>query len=78
MLLVKSPTLASLTVLYSRQQLDEFLFALGLVLTRLGFGELRDVHGAELGPAHRAKLRFLVEVVGKIFVVHRFCGWRIE
>ena len=53
----------SLGTLDFRQQLDEFLFAFGLILSGLGFGQLRDVHGAELWAAHGAELRFLVKVV---------------
>src|SRR4029077_6631381 len=54
----------------SRQQFHEFLLPLGLVVAAFRFGELRDVHRAELQPAHRAEFRFLVKVIGKIFVVH--------
>ena len=47
-------------------------------LPALGFRELRNVHGAEFRSAHGAKLSFFVEIVGKILVVHGFCGCRIE
>src|ERR1700688_1870932 len=61
---------------YLGEQLDEFLFALGLVVAALGFGELRDVHGAEFRPTHGAELGFFVKVVGQVFVVHGFgCRW---
>src|SRR5579864_7023483 len=63
---------------YFSQQLHEFLFALGLIVPTLGLGQLRDVHRAELRSAHRAEFRFLVEVIGKIFVVHSLRGSRIE
>src|SRR5258707_14267025 len=48
------------------------------VVAALGFGQLRDVHGAELRAAHGAELGFFVEIVGKIFVVHGFGGGGIE
>src|SRR5262249_13771833 len=60
------------------QQLSKFLFAFGLVLAGLGFGQLRDVHRAEFRAAHRTKLGFLVEVVGKRLVVHGASGFGIE
>src|SRR5689334_6654844 len=60
------------------QKLGEFLFAFGLVLAGFGFGQLRDVHGAEFRAAHGAELGFFVEVVGKRFVVHGASGFGIE
>src|SRR5229473_6323151 len=60
------------------QQLHELLFALRLIVAAFGVRHLRDVHRAELWPAHRAELRFLVKIVGKVFVVHRFRSRGIE
>src|SRR5713226_1893897 len=60
----------------SSQELNEFLFPLSLVVPAFRFGELRNVHRTELRSAHRAEFRFFVEVIGKIFVVHRLrSGW---
>src|SRR5262245_59409773 len=64
--------------LHFDQKLGEFLFAFGLVLAGFGFGELRDVHGAEFRAAHGAEFRFLVEIVGKRFVVHGASGFWVE
>src|ERR1700674_4039679 len=58
-------------VVDSRQKLDKFLFPLGLVVAAFGLRQLRDIHRAELRPAHRTEFRFFIEVIGKIFVVHR-------
>src|SRR3977135_1291078 len=60
------------------QQFDELLFPFGLVVATLGVRHLRDVHRAELRPAHRAELCLFVEVIGKILIMHRPCSRRIE
>src|ERR1041385_6301450 len=52
------------------QELGEFLFAFGLVFAGFGFSELCDIHAAEFWAAHGAEFGFLVEIVGKRFVVH--------
>src|SRR6266566_3527909 len=67
-----------LRALHFYQEVGEFLFALGLVLAGLRFGQLGDVHAAELWSAHRAEFRFLIKIVGERFVVHGFRGFRIE
>src|SRR5579859_2238152 len=60
------------------QQLHKFLLTLGLVVPAFRFRQLRDVHRAELRPAHRAEFRFLVEIVGQVFVVHGLGSSRIQ
>src|ERR1700730_2769897 len=53
-----------------REELGEFLLAVFLVEALINFGDLRRVHRTELRPAHRAELRFLVEIVRQSLVVH--------
>src|SRR5579871_787375 len=60
------------------EEFGELLFSLGLVVAAFGVGELCDVHGAELGAAHGAELCFLIEIVGKVLVVHGFGGRGVE
>src|SRR3989338_2285812 len=56
------------------EQLDELLAALRLVLPEILVHLLAGVHGAELGPAHRAEGGFLVVVVAQGLVMHRAGG----
>ena len=65
-------------ILHLGQQLDEFLFALGLVLAGFSFRHLRDVHRAEFRPAHRTELRLFVKIIRQILIVHRARGVRIS
>src|SRR5258708_21991743 len=60
------------------QEVSEFLFAFGLVLAGLRFGQLSDIHRAEFRAAHRAEFRFLVKIIWQRFIVHGFRGFRIE
>src|ERR1043166_1511467 len=60
------------------QELGEFLFAFGLVFAGFGFSELCDIHAAEFWAAHGAEFGFLVEIVGKRFVVHGTSSFGIE
>src|SRR5947207_15024751 len=72
--LITATSFRRLDVLHLRQQLDEFLFALRLVLARLRFRHLSDVHRAEFRTAPRAELRLFVKIIAKIFVVHGLRG----
>src|SRR5262249_15677496 len=60
----RSRLINRLRALHFPQEFSEFLLPLRLILARFGFGELRNVHRAELRPAHGAELGFLVKIVG--------------
>src|SRR5690349_3501202 len=68
----------SLGALHLHQKFREFPLPFFLVLAGFRLGKLSDVHGTKFGSAHRTEFRFLVEIVGKRFVVHGASGLGIE